>query len=202
MIEINLLKKRYEIEKKKILTLKFVFFYFICPFFIFSVCAFLYISNKVAISRIKNEIEKLKKKASEEKGVFEIIRTQQNKCPVLYKKFSFYEDEYKNRIPWSDKLTLISSSIPDGMWLTKLSYKNEYSEKGRNLYLIAEGFVSPFFIRPPKALSYFAKNIKERGNNLFGSIKLVKIEKREIEENDVYYFKFEIEILKKNGKTN
>ena len=197
MIEINLLKKRWEIYKKKVLILKFSLFYFIGLFFLFVICAGFYISNRIEIFRIKNEIENLKKKASEEKGIFEIIRSQDEKCLLLSKKFSFYEDEYKNRIIWSDKLTLISSSIPDGMWLSKLSYKNEYSEKGKNLYLIAEGFISPFFIKPEKALSYFVKNIKENGNNLFNSIKLSKFEKGKIEDNDVYYFKFEIGLKEK-----
>jgi hypothetical protein len=197
MIEINLLKKRWEIYKKKVLILKFFLFYFIGLFFLFVICAGFYISNRIEIFRIKNEIENLKKKSSEEKGIFEIIRSQDEKCLLLSKKFSFYEDEYKNRIIWSDKLTLISSSIPDGMWLSKLSYKNEYSEKGKNLYLIAEGFISPFFIKPEKALSYFVKNIKENGNNLFSSIKLSKFEKGKIEDNDVYYFKFEIGLKEK-----
>ena len=197
MIEINLLKKRWEIYKKKVLILKFFLFYFIGLFFLFIICAGFYISNRIEIFRIKNEIENLKKKASEEKGIFEIIKNQQDKCLLLCKKFSFYEDEYKNRIIWSDKLTLISSSIPDGMWLSKLSYKNEYNVKGKNLYLIAEGFISPFFIKPEKALSYFVKNIKENGNNLFSSIKLSKFEKGKIEDNDVYYFKFEIGLKEK-----
>jgi hypothetical protein len=197
MIEINLLKKRWEIYKKKVLILKFLLFYFIGLFFLFIICAGFYISNRIEIFRIKNEIENLKKKSSDEKGIFEIIKNQQDKCLLLCKKFSFYEDEYKNRIIWSDKLTLISSSIPDGMWLSKLSYKNEYNVKGKNLYLIAEGFISPFFIKPEKALSYFVKNIKENGNNLFSSIKLSKFEKGKIEDNDVYYFKFEIGLKEK-----
>jgi hypothetical protein len=197
MIEINLLKKRWEIYKKRVLVLKFLLFYFIGLFFLFIICAGFYISNRIEIFRIKNEIENLKKKASDEKVIFEIIKNQQDKCLLLCKKFSFYEDEYKNRIIWSDKLTLISSSIPDGMWLSKLSYKNEYNVKGKNLYLIAEGFISPFFIKPEKALSYFVKNIKENGNNLFSSIKLSKFEKGKIEDNDVYYFKFEIGLKEK-----
>jgi len=197
MIEINLLKKRWEIYKKRVLILKFFLLYFIGFIFILIVCSGFYISNRIEIQRIKREIENLKKKASEEKGIFEIIKSQQEKCSILCKKFSFYEDEYKNRIIWSDKLILISSSIPNGMWLSKLSYKNEYSENGKNLYLICEGFISPFFIKPEKALSYFVKNLKENGSVSFNPIKLVKFEKGKIEDNEVYYFKFEIGLKEK-----
>ncbi|MGB9677871.1 MAG: PilN domain-containing protein [Candidatus Ratteibacteria bacterium] len=194
MIEINLLRKKWEKYRKRIIILKFLLFYFIGLFFILIIFAAFYVSNKIVISKIKNDIENLKKKVYEEKGLFELLKTHQEKCSLLCKKLSFYQDEYKNRILWSDKLYLISSSIPDGMWLSKLSYKKEYEEKGKNIFLIVEGFISPFFIKPEKAITYFVRNLKVKGENPFNSVKLIKLEKGKIEDNDVYYFKFEIGI--------
>jgi len=191
MIEVNLLKDRWEKYLKRVIALKFLLFYFIFLFFILIIFGILFLSNRMILANIQNDIEKIQKEIGSGKYLYENLKNLDEECSLLCKKFLFYEDEYKNRITWSDKLQIISESIPDGMWVSKLYSKKEYTSNGKNFSIVIEGFISPEIISPEKGIFIFLRNLKEKGYGFFDSIKLSEIKRGKIEENDVYYFKLE-----------
>ncbi|MCM8810176.1 MAG: PilN domain-containing protein [Candidatus Omnitrophica bacterium] len=196
IIEINILKKRLEKYIKKILFLRVLIFYFSGLLIVLFVCYVISFSNKIIIERTKREIADLEKKIMLEKTIFKNLKESDEKLKILCLKCSFYKDEYQNKLTWSEILTIISESLPNGMWINKLSYKKEYSKGGKDFIIIIEGFISPYFIKPEKGCSIFVKNLKQRGNNFFENIMLSEIVKGKKEDNDVYYFKFEIKFRK------
>ncbi|HOK56735.1 MAG TPA: hypothetical protein PKV21_09290 [bacterium] len=200
MIEINLLKRRLEKYRKKILLIRFIIFYLTGLVTIFLICGIFYLSNKIIIERIKNEIKNLDKEIMAEKVIFENLKTNDKKLQILCQKCSFYEDEYKDRILWSDIFWIISDSLPSGIWIKKLSYKKGYTQKGKNFNIFIEGYISPYYIQPEKGCSYFAKNLMEKGKSIFEKISLLEIRKEKKEDNEIYYFKFELNLKEKNER--
>lgn len=196
MIEVNILKGRWEKYKKRILMMRIFIFYLVGFFLIVLILSTISFSNKLTIDRIKKEIKNLEDKIKTEKIFFENLKKSNEKLQVLCKKCSFYEDEYKNRLLWSKNLAIISESLPKGMWLNKLSYKKEFKESGKEIVILLEGFISPYYIKPEKGCLIFAKNLKEKGNEIFEKITLVEITKWQKEDSEVYHFKFEIKIKK------
>ncbi|MCM8785452.1 MAG: hypothetical protein NC827_01660 [Candidatus Omnitrophica bacterium] len=196
IIEINIFKKRLEKYIKRILILRALITYLFGLFIVFFLSYLIFFSNKIIIERIKKEIADLEKKIMLEKIVFENLKQSDEKLRILCQKCSLYKDEHQNRILWSKNLSVISASLPDGMWISKLSYKKEYSNKSKDFIIIIEGYISPFFIRPERGCSIFAQNLKEIGKNLFENVSLSEIAKGKFEDNDVYYFKFLIKLKK------
>ncbi|MCM8804798.1 MAG: PilN domain-containing protein [Candidatus Omnitrophica bacterium] len=196
MIEVNILKARWEKYKRRILILRIFVFYFAGLLLIVLICSTIFFSNKLIIERIKKEIKDFENKAKTERVLFENLKESNEKLQILCEKCSFYEDEYKNRVTWSRNLAIISESLPDGMWLIKLSYKKEFTEEGKEIIILLEGFISPFYIKPEKGCLIFARNLKEKGNNIFEKVSLIEITKGQKEDNEVYYFKFEIKAKK------
>ncbi|MFN4227960.1 MAG: hypothetical protein ACK4F0_07485 [Candidatus Ratteibacteria bacterium] len=194
MIEINILRSRLEKYIKRNLILRVLIFYLCGLFIILFVCYGIFLSNRIIIERIKKEITDLEKKIMLEKTIFENLRQSDEKLKILCQKCSFYKDEYQNKILWSKNLSIISESLPVGMWINKLSYKKEYNKEGREFIIIIEGYISPLFIKPEKGCSIFAKNLKEFGRNLFENLSLLEIAKGKLEDNDVYYFKFLVKL--------
>ncbi|MCD6407733.1 hypothetical protein J7L87_01620, partial [bacterium] len=60
MIEINILKKRWERFFRKIIFIRIISFYLLGLFLILSILGIEFISNKLIISRIKTSIDRLK----------------------------------------------------------------------------------------------------------------------------------------------
>lgn len=194
MIEINILKKRWEKYRKKFLIVKIVIYYFAGLILIFFLCSVIFFSNKFIINGIKKEIKTLENKIAAEKNLIENIKEINAKLQTLCKKCSLYEDEYKNRLLWSKNLAVISESVPSGMWISKLSYQRAFSESEKNITIIVEGFISPYYIKPEKGCLIFINNLKANGKNLFDKVLLSEITKGLKEDNEVYYFKFEIKV--------
>lgn len=196
MIEVNILKVRLEKYKRKILILRILIFYLAGLILIILICSAVFFSNKLIVDGIKKEIKNLENKAKAERIFFENLKKSDEKLQILCKKCSFYEDEYKNRVIWSRNLAIISESLPDGMWLSRLSYKKEFTENGKKIIILLDGFISPFYIKPEKGCLIFARNLKEKGSNIFEKISLIEITKGQKDDNEVYYFKFEINVKK------
>lgn len=196
MIEINILKGRWEKYKRRVLITRILIFYFGGILLILFICFGIFFSNKIIIEGIKKDIKNLEKQVKSERVIFENLKESNEKLQVLCEKCSFYENEYKNRLFWSKILSIISESIPQGMWISKLSYKKGYTTGEENLIILIEGFISPFYILPEKGCSIFARNLKEKGVKIFEKVSLSEIIKGTKEDNEVYYFKFEIKVKK------
>ena len=202
MIELNLLRKRWERFYRRSILMRFISFYFLGIFLILIVVVVNYISNNIVISRTKNRIERLKRNMMKEKEIFEKLKTYQRESNLLMKKLSFYEDELGDRILWTDKLIIISQSLPYGMWLEKISYKKNYIGGEKEKFLVIEGFVLPEIINPRKALSLFLEELRKRGSDIFENLFLRRVRKEKFEKRDVVYFRLECKLKKKkkNGR--
>ncbi|MCX7917344.1 MAG: hypothetical protein N2589_04375 [bacterium] len=148
------------------------------------------------IDRVKKDIKILEEKIQSERMIFENLKEKDKKLQMLCEKCSLYSDEYKNRVLWSKILGLIGDSLPSGMWITKLSYKNDLTGGNKNLIVIVEGFISPFYINPDKGCLIFTRKLKEKGLGILENVSLKEIIKGEKEGNEIYYFKFAIKFKK------
>ena len=202
MIELNLLKKRWERFYRKSILMRFISFYFLGIFLILIVVGLNYISNNIVISRTKNRIEKLKRNMMKERNIFEKLKTYQRESNLLVKKLSFYEDELADRILWTDKLIIISESMPYGMWLGKVSYKKNYIGGEKEKFLVIEGFLSPEIVKPREALFLFLEELRKRGSDVFENLFLRRTRKEKFEKRDVIHFRLECKLKKKkkNGR--
>lgn len=194
MIEINILKKKTEKYKKKILIMRVLFLYFTGLILILFICGLLSFTNKVIIGQIKRDIDKLKEKIESEKVMMENLKENYAKLEIICKKCAFYEEEFKERILWSNILQVIADALPAGMWINKISYKKDTTQKEKNTSIMIDGFIVPNIVQPSKGFSVFNENLKLKGFQIFNQIVLTEIKKEEIENNKVYNFKIEIKL--------
>jgi len=198
MIELNLLKKRWETFHKRLVFIRFISLYFLGLFFLLIVFGINYLTNNTVISRIKSKIEKIQKDLMSDKASFEKLKSYKIKSNLLVKKLSFYNDEIADRIIWTDKLIIISESMPYGMWLWKVSYRKDYEMGKKEKFLIIEGFISPEITKPRKAISFFMENLRKKGDGVFEEIFLRRVRSEKFEGRKVYHFEIECKLKGKS----
>ncbi len=190
MIEINILRKRWERFYRKVILTRIFIFYFGGLFLILLILGGVYFSNKIIISENKESINKLRADIRKDELLVKTVKKLQDECNVLCKNLSLYENELKSRIIWSDKLSLISNCLPYGMWINRISF-NQEEDKGKKRTIVIDGYVSPGVENPRKVLSYFVQNLKRDGNRFIDKITLTQINNTKTEEEEIVYFRFE-----------
>jgi len=170
MIEINLLKKRQEVFLQRVLIFRIIFIYLIGFLFLLVIIGISYFSNRIAIKLTLTSIENYKQKIKNEKGIIQNLERYNAEMDRIARDLFFMQEEYKKRVLWSKKFAIIVSSIPDSIYLEKISLDPEKN-------FVIEGSVSPEIKNIKKPITEFMNNLRANSASEFSNISLAEIKK-------------------------
>lgn len=170
MIEINLLKKRQEVFLQRVLIFRIIFIYLIGFLFLLVIIGISYFSNRIAIKLTLTSIENYKQKIKNEKGIIQNLERYNAEMDRIARDLFFMQEEYKKRVLWSKKFAIIVSSIPDSIYLEKISLDPEKN-------FVIEGSVSPEIKNIKKLITEFMNNLRANSASEFSNISLAEIKK-------------------------
>jgi len=170
MIEINLLKKRQEVFLQRVLIFRIIFIYLIGFLFLLVIIGISYFSNRIAIKLTLTSIENYKQKIKNEKGIIQNLERYNAEMDRIARDLFFIQEEYKKRVLWSKKFAIIVSSIPDSIYLEKISLDPEKN-------FVIEGSVSPEIKNIKKLITEFMNNLRANSASEFSNISLAEIKK-------------------------
>lgn len=177
MIEINLLKTRQEKFYQKLLLIRILFIYVIGFIFLLIVLGISFLSNRIAIKSVMGAIEKYNQRIKEYQSVIKTLENYKSEIDKLARLLFLGQEEYKKRILWGKRFSIIVSSVPEGIAINKmLLSENTIGEKTQKV-LIIEGSVIPGIENVSGVLTQFINGIKNNSNSEFNSVSLAEIKK-------------------------
>ncbi|MCM8758656.1 MAG: hypothetical protein NC906_02645 [Candidatus Omnitrophica bacterium] len=177
MIEINLLKTRQEKFYQKVLLIRILFIYVIGFIFLLIVLGISFLSNRIAIKSVMGAIEKYNQRIKEYQSVIKTLENYKSEIDTLARLLFLGQEEYKKRILWGKRFSIIVSSVPEGIAINKmLLSENTIGEKTQKV-LIIEGSVMPGIENVSGVLTQFINGIKNNSSSEFSSVTLAEIKK-------------------------
>ncbi|MCM8817596.1 MAG: hypothetical protein NC913_08850 [Candidatus Omnitrophica bacterium] len=177
MIEINLLKTRQEKFYQKVLLIRILFIYVIGFIFLLIILGISFLSNRIAIKSVMGAIEKYNQRINEYQSVIKTLENYKSEIDKLARLLFLGQEEYKKRILWGKRFSIIVSSVPEGIALNKmLLSENTIGEKTQKV-LIIEGSVIPGSENVSGVLTQFINGIKNNSSSEFNSVTLAEIRK-------------------------
>lgn len=176
MIEINLLPPEI-LRHKKIKD--FLIFVIISVFPVILVCIIFSFSLKEVAISVQKELTWARGKVSEYQPVLKELEELKNKKVTLEHRLSTIRDLVVNRSSWPLVLYEISDSLPDSIWLTRLT-KNV---QGKEQIITIEGFS----LNQTVDIGKFVENLNNK-SSLFEEIAISIVSKSNIGKTEVMGF--------------
>ena len=147
MFEINLIRERAVLYRKRIIKLSFVYSAVLVSLLSIIAGASGYLSNFYKIRTYKVQISRLNTRMSNLGFSPDSIRNYKGELESLSRELSLIEKSRPERILWAPKLAAVSALLPSDMWVHKISVRGE-TEKGASKspkprILVLEGYVLP-----------------------------------------------------------
>ncbi|MCM8756993.1 MAG: hypothetical protein NC823_00750 [Candidatus Omnitrophica bacterium] len=182
MIEINLLKTRASQWKLRVLVWRLFLFYVAGLFLLLFSAGVQLMADNMIIRRLEKDILRVKQQLLSEQGLMRQIQEHHSALKKAMADLNLCQKERTNRISWTNKLALVSQSLPPGMWLGTMAAREGEKGKGGKLFVM-KGFVSPK-VDEKKAITTFVANLSRAGEKEFSAVRLkeVKREKKQVEE--------------------
>ncbi|HOK79567.1 MAG TPA: hypothetical protein PK303_02605 [bacterium] len=173
MIEINLLKKRQQQYYQRVFLIRVILIYIIGFVCVLILAGISFLSNRIAINSILTSIEQYNQKIKSEYGVVQELEKYKNQMDEIAKKLFLAQEECKKRILWGKKFSIVIGSLPEKIWLGKISL-NQANKDASKVFVI-EGYINSEISGTRKYLADFMDNLKKNSGAEFSSISLAEI---------------------------
>ncbi|MCM8815678.1 MAG: hypothetical protein NC937_02860 [Candidatus Omnitrophica bacterium] len=180
MIELNLLKKKQEIFFQKILLIRIISVYVIGLLCLFIILGISYVSNRITIKSILASIENYNQKIKNEQEAVQILQKHKEEMDRTAKTLFLAQEEYRKRVLWSKRFNVITSSVPENIWLSKMSVSQSSGEEKNPRIIVIEGFITPAIGSARKSITQFMDSIKNNSETEFTSITLTEIKQSDL----------------------
>ncbi|MCM8821225.1 MAG: PilN domain-containing protein [Candidatus Omnitrophica bacterium] len=175
MIELNLLKKRQEKFYQKVLLIRILSVYIIGFLCLLIILGISYFSNRISIKSTLASIENYNQKIKNEQQAVQILEKYREEMERTAKILFFAQEEYRTRTLWTRRFNIIGNSVPEGIWLSKMSISQTAREEKNQKTLVIEGFVMQGSINAGKLITQFMNNIKNNSGTEFSNITLAEV---------------------------
>ena len=209
MMELNILRKRQDQFRRKLLLIRLFLVYFGGLFLILLILGISFLANSSMIPRIKTRIDGYNTKIRNEQTLVNQLEQYRGEMDAMSGKLAAGQKELDKIIPWTHKMYIISSSLPTGVWLTKFvmqpsQIKNEATDSSKVKGKIAsetfviEGGISASSGNETRLLAQFMNNLKKNADTGFVSFSLkeVRREQRTGGNQDIVSFRIECGVRK------
>ncbi|HOJ30950.1 MAG TPA: PilN domain-containing protein [bacterium] len=173
MIEINLLKKRQQQYYQRVFLIRVIFIYIIGLVCILILAGVSFLSNRIAIRSTLASIQHYNQKIRDEYGAVQELEKYKNQMDEIAKRLFLAQEECKKRIIWGRKFKIVASSLPEKMWLGKISLNQANKDSSR--VFVIEGYINSGISGTRKYLVDFMDNLKKNAGAEFSNISLAEI---------------------------